>query len=90
VKRPVLTGTVTSDKGEKSIKVVVDYLMKHAKYGKYLRRRTVVHAHDEKNEAGIGDTVEVMICRPISKTKHYRLVRVIQAATRTEETAPAD
>jgi len=84
-----LVGVVSSDKGDKTIKVVVDRLSKHPKYGKYLRRRTVVHAHDEKNEAGIGDKVEVMACRPISKTKHYRLVRVLHAAIRAEA-APAE
>lgn len=88
VKRPTLFGTVASDKGDKTIKVVVDYLTKHPKYGKYLRRRTVVHAHDEKNEAREGDKVEVMVCRPVSKTKRYRLVRVVQASIRAEA-APA-
>ena len=53
---------------------------RHAKYGKYLKRRTVLHAHDEKNEAKEGDTVEVAECRPLSKTKHHRLVRIVERA----------
>lgn len=77
--RPTLTGVVKTDGRDKTIKVVVDFLMKHDKYHKFMRRRTVVHAHDEKNEARVGDKVEVMACRPISKTKQYRLVRVISS-----------
>lgn len=73
-------GIVASDKGDKTIKVVVNYQMKHPKYGKYLKRRTVLHAHDEKNEAREGDTVEIAECRPLSKTKHHRLVRIIEKA----------
>ena len=57
---------VASDKGNKTIKVVVNYQTKHEKYGKYLKRRTVLHAHDEKNEAREGDTVEIAECRPLS------------------------
>jgi small subunit ribosomal protein S17 len=81
--RPLLrtiTGVVASDKGNKTIKVVVDYQMRHAKYGKYLKRRTVLHAHDEKNDAKEGDTVEIAECRPLSKTKHHRLLRIVQRA----------
>src|SRR5450432_2724192 len=73
-------GIVGSDKGDKTIKVVVNYQTKHAKYGKYLKRRTVLHAHDEKNEAKEGDTVEIAECRPLSKTKHHRLLRIVQKA----------
>src|SRR5688572_33093694 len=75
-----IEGVVASDKGDKTIKVVVNYQTKHAKYGKYLKRRTVLHAHDEKNDAKEGDKVEIAECRPISKTKHHRLVRVIERA----------
>ncbi len=75
-----ITGVVASDKGDKTIKVVVNYQTKHAKYGKYLKRRTVLHAHDEKNEAKEGDTVEISECRPLSKTKHHRLMKVLQKA----------
>src|SRR6478752_9562749 len=75
-----IEGVVASDKGDKTIKVVVNYQTKHPKYGKYLKRRTVLHAHDEKNEAKEGDTVEIAECRPLSKTKHHRLVRVVERA----------
>ena len=81
--RPLLRtirGVVASDKGDKTIKVVVEYQTRHAKYGKYLKRRTVLHAHDEANDAKLGDTVEITECRPISKTKHHRLVRVVEKA----------
>ena len=73
-------GVVASDKGNKTIKVVVNYQTRHAKYGKYLKRRTVLHAHDEKNEAREGDTVQLAECRPLSRTKHHRLLRIVQKA----------
>jgi small subunit ribosomal protein S17 len=75
-----VVGVVASDKADKTLKVLVEYQMKHPKYGKYLKRRTVLHAHDENNEAHEGDTVEIAECRPLSKTKHHRLVRVVQKA----------
>ena len=75
-----LRGVVASDKGDKTIKVVVAYQTRHEKYGKYLKRRTILHAHDEKNEAKEGDTVEIAECRPLSKTKHHRLMKIVQRA----------
>src|SRR6476646_1088117 len=81
--RPLLRkiqGVVASDKGDKTIKVVVEYQTRHPKYGKYLKRRTVLHAHDETNEAREGDTVELAECRPLSKTKHHRLLRIVTKA----------
>src|SRR5687768_9755341 len=75
-----IEGVVASDKGDKTIKVVVNYQTKRPKYGKYLKRRTVLHAHDEKNDAKEGDTVEIAECRPLSKTKHHRLLRIVQRA----------
>jgi small subunit ribosomal protein S17 len=75
-----IEGIVASDKGNKTIKVVVNYQTRHPKYGKYLKRRTVLHAHDEKNEAREGDTVEIAECRPLSKTKHHRLLRIVTKA----------
>src|SRR5437763_6250827 len=75
-----LEGVVASDKGNKTIKVVVNYQTRHPKYGKFLKRRTVLHAHDEKNDAKEGDTVEIAECRPASKTKHHRLLRIVQKA----------
>ena len=82
-KRPLLRtlqGVVASDKGNKTIKVVVNYQTRHPKYGKFLKRRTTLHAHDEANEAKHGDTVEIAECRPLSKTKHHRLLRVVTKA----------
>ena len=81
--RPLLRtiqGVVASDKGNKTIKVVVNYQMRHEKYGKYLKRRTVLHAHDERNEAKEGDTVQIAECRPLSRTKHHRLLKIVQKA----------
>ncbi len=75
-----IQGIVASDKGDKTIKVVVEYQTRHPKYGKYLKRRTVLHAHDERNEAREGDTVEIAECRPLSRTKHHRLLRIVQKA----------
>jgi len=75
-----LTGVVASDKADKTIKVVVEFQYRHPKYGKYLKRRTILHAHDEKNEAKEGDKVEIAECRPLSKTKHHRLVRIVEKA----------
>lgn len=75
--RPRLIGLVTSDKVSKSRKVTFEYLARHPKYNKFVKRQTVLHVHDEKNESRVGDQVEVMACRPISKTKTYRLVRIV-------------
>lgn len=72
-------GTVVSDKGDKTIKVTYAYTAKHPKYGKYIRRSTTLHAHDEKNEAKTGDIVEVVACRRMSKTKSWRLARIVRA-----------
>ncbi|TVQ81181.1 MAG: 30S ribosomal protein S17 [Phycisphaeraceae bacterium] len=73
-------GTVETDKRDKTRKVVVQYLAKHPKYGKYMKQRTVLHVHDEQNESRAGDRVEVAPCRPISKTKSWRLVRIVDRA----------
>jgi len=70
-------GIVTSDKMAKSRRVEIPRLVKHARYGKYLRRRTVCHVHDEKEESAIGDTVEISECRPRSRLKRWELVRVV-------------
>jgi len=78
-----IVGKVTSaHKTPKTIRVEVEYLVRHPKYGKYLRRVTKLLVHDEKQEARQGDVVEVMECRPVSKTKSWRLVRVVQPAPR--------
>jgi small subunit ribosomal protein S17 len=83
-------GVVASDKGDKTIKVVVAFQTRHPKYGKYLKRRTILHAHDEKNEAKEGDTVDIAECRPISKTKHHRLLRVVERAPERAVTVSAE
>lgn len=75
-----LVGVVASNKADKTIKVVVNYQTKHPKYGKYLKRRSTLQAHDEKNEACEGDRVEIAECRPLSKTKHHYLVRIVEKA----------
>lgn len=74
-------GVVDSDKRDKSCTVSINYLVKHEKYGKYIRKRTRIHVHDEDNAAKIGDRVEIVECRPISKTKSWTLVRVVEAAS---------
>lgn len=76
--RKVLRGTVTSDKMDKTLTVVVDRLARHPMYEKFMRRRTKVHAHDENNEGRVGDVVEVMETRPLSKLKRWRLVKVLR------------
>ena len=75
-----LTGTVTSDKMQKSITVLIERRVKHPKYGKFINRSTKLHVHDENNECGMGDVVVVEQCRPISKTKAWRLVKIIEKA----------
>ena len=72
-------GLVTSDKMHKTITVVVERLVKHPTYGKYVRQRTVLKAHDEENVAKKGSLVEVEFSRPLSKTKRWNLVRVLRA-----------
>src|SRR5262245_46369826 len=79
--RRIVIGIVTSDKMNKTRRVEIPRLVKHARYGKYIRRRTVCHVHDEQDESRLGDTVEIMETRPLSKTKNWRLLRVtIKAA----------
>ena len=78
--RKTFIGFVTSRMGAKSVKVTVPYRTPHAKYQKVINRQTVVHVHDEENAAKIGDKVEVMETRPLSRLKRWRLVRVVEAA----------
>jgi small subunit ribosomal protein S17 len=80
--RRLATGVVTSDKMNKTRRVEIPRLVKHPRYGKYIRRRTICHVHDEQNESHEGDTVEIMESRPLSKTKHWRLVRVVRKVAR--------
>lgn len=78
--RKTLTGVVTSKTGDKSVKVTYFYKMPHPIFRKEIKRKTVIHAHDEKNVCNVGDKVEIMETRPISKLKRFRVVRVIEAA----------
>jgi len=73
-------GRVVSDKMDKSIVVAIERMVKHPIYGKFVKRTTKVHAHDENNECGLGDAVEIAECRPMSKTKSWTLVKVLEKA----------
>jgi small subunit ribosomal protein S17 len=73
-------GIVVSDKGEKTITVKIDIVRRHPTYEKVIRRSRTLHAHDESNEAGAGDVVRVIETRPMSKTKRWRLVEVVEKA----------
>lgn len=77
---PSVTGRVVSNKMHKTITVLVERRIPHPFYGKYVRRRTKLHAHDEKNESHEGDLVMIEQCRPLSKTKSWRLVKVLERA----------
>ena len=88
-KRKTLLGTVTSRSGRKSVKVTIAYKIPHPRYTKVINRKTVVHAHDENDEAKVGDKVQIMETRPISKLKRWRIVSVAEAAPVVEEIATA-
>ena len=75
-----LTGKVTSTKMDKTIAVVIERLVRHETYGKYMRRRTKLLAHDEANEAREGDTVSIAPCRPLSRHKSWKLVTIVERA----------
>jgi small subunit ribosomal protein S17 len=83
VKKPsrALTGKVVSNKMEKTIAVEIERLIKHPRYGKYIRRTTKLLAHDENKEAREGDTVSIAPCRPLSRRKSYKLVSVVEKAS---------
>lgn len=83
----VVTGIVTSDKMSKTRRVEINRLVQHPKYKKYIRRRTICYAHDENNESGAGDLVEIVESRPLSKLKRWQLTRVIQKSTEVDLTA---
>ena len=76
-----VTGRVISDKMDKSITILVERKVPHPIYGKYVKRSTKLHAHDEQNECNAGDTVSIEECRPISKSKSWRLVKVLEKAS---------
>jgi small subunit ribosomal protein S17 len=76
----VVTGIVTRDKMAKTRRVEISRVVKHAKYGKFIKQRTVCYAHDEGNDSRLGDTVEIQECRPLSKLKRWTLLRVVTKA----------
>ena len=73
-------GSVISDKMDKSAVVLIERRVKHPVYGKFMKKSTKLHVHDENNECGIGDKVEITECRPISKTKSWKLVKIVEKA----------
>ncbi|MFO7724644.1 MAG: 30S ribosomal protein S17 [Oceanipulchritudo sp.] len=79
-KRSTIIGTVTNRSGDKSIKVTYDFKVRHRLYKKEIKQKTVVNAHDEKNECSVGDRVSIMETRPISKLKRFRVVSVLEKA----------
>ncbi|MBE9525902.1 MAG: 30S ribosomal protein S17 [Proteobacteria bacterium] len=79
-KSKTVQGVVLSDKMNKTATVMIERKVKHPLYGKYIKRSTKLHVHDEKNECAIGDTVNITECRPMSKTKSWALVEVVNKA----------
>ncbi|QGU32792.1 30S ribosomal protein S17 [Thermochromatium tepidum] len=75
-----LEGRVTSNAMDKTITVVIERRVKHPLYGKFMRRSTKIHAHDETNSCNVGDLVRVEQCRPLSKTKTWRLIEILEKA----------
>ena len=87
--RRTAVGVVTKDKMNKTRRVEIPRLEKHPRYGKYIKRRTICYVHDDTNESRVGDTVEIMEARPLSKLKRWRLVRVVKKAP-TQAAAPSE
>jgi len=85
--RQTLIGVVTSRSGDKSIKVTIPYKIPHPRYKKVINRKSVVHAHDEKNETHVGDKVEIMETRPLSRLKRFRVVRIVTLSADVEVAA---
>lgn len=85
--RRTLTGVVTRDSNDQTRRVEIYRLEKHPRYGKYIKKRTVCYVHDTKNDSHNGDTVEIAESRPLSKTKRFRLVRVVKRAPAAAEVA---
>ena len=76
----IQTAAVVSDKMDKSAVVLIERKVKHPIYGKFMKKSTKLHIHDENNECGVGDTVQISECRPISRTKSWKLVKVVEKA----------
>ena len=94
--RRILVGVVTSDKAAKTRRVEIERLVRHPRYSKIIRKKTVCHVHDENNESHMGDKVEIEESRPLSKLKRWRLIRVVEknkeidvAALRADQQASA-
>ena len=85
--KTVAVGVVTSDKMSKTRRVEIPRLVRHPKYGKYVRRKTICYVHDEQNESNVGDTVEIIESKPRSKTKRWELQRVISRSTAVDVAA---
>ena len=81
--RKELVGMVTNNTGNKSVKVTFDYKIPHPLYGKEIKRKTIIHAHDETNACKVGDKVRIMATRPLSKLKRWRIIDVLQKAPRS-------
>lgn len=79
-RRRVVQGVVSSTKAQKTITVIWERQVRHGKFGKYVRRKTKLHAHCENPDVHVGDLVEIMACRPLSKTKTWRLLNVLRKA----------
>lgn len=83
----VVSGRVTSDKMSKTRRVEISRVVQHPKYKKFIQRRTVCHVHDENNESGHGDLVEIIESEPLSKLKRWKLVRVLEKSTEVDVAA---
>lgn len=81
-KAKTLAGVVIGKSSDKTVKVAIDFTVKHGKYGKYSRRQTRLAVHDEHNQAGLGDLVEISECRPYSKNKSWRLIKVVEKSVK--------
>ena len=75
------TGSVISDRMDKTATILIERKVKHPLYGKYVKKSTKLHIHDEKNECSLGDTVQITECRPMSKTKSWTLVKIVDKAS---------
>ena len=82
-------GVVTGDKASKTRRVELPRLVRHPKYGKILHRKTVCHVHDEQEQSHLGDTVEIVECRPRSRTKRFELLRIVKRGEQVEAEPPA-
>lgn len=88
--RKTLIGFVSSRSGDKSVKVTVPFKVPHPRYQKVINRKTVVHAHDEQNASKVGDKVEIMETRPISRLKRWRIIKIIEVAITADVAAVSE